>query len=140
MTNGYSQNGRPIAEVLHEVTNELKDFLSTRIQMLRTEMSEKLSAWKLGLPSMIIGVVLMWTAFLALTAGLISAIALAFGSAPWAIAVSCFIVMAVYGLMGALLLSYGWKTASSVGIAPDRTIKVLQQDKVWLQTEARTQL
>lgn len=140
MTNGYTNNGRSVAEVMQEFRDDLKDFVTTRIQMLRSEIAEKVGAWKLGLPSMLIGLVLLATSFLLFTAGVVNAIALAFGGQPWGFAVSLFIVFAVYGLAGGLLLLYGWRTVKAGGIAPEKTIRVLKQDQVWLKTEARTQL
>lgn len=140
MTNGYTNNGRSVADVMQEFRDDLKDFVTTRIQMLRSEIAEKVGAWKLGLPSMLIGLVLLATSFLLFTAGVVNAIALAFGGQPWGFAVSLFIVFAVYGLAGGLLLLYGWRTVKAGGIAPEKTIRVLKQDQVWLKTEARTQL
>jgi len=140
VTNGYTNNGRSVAEVMQEFRDDLKDFVTTRIQMLRSEIAEKVGAWKLGLPSMLIGLVLLATSFLLFTAGVVNAIALAFGGQPWGFAVSLFIVFAVYGLAGGLLLLYGWRTVKAGGIAPEKTIRVLKQDQVWLKTEARTQL
>jgi hypothetical protein len=125
---------------MQEFRDDLKDFVTTRIQMLRSEIAEKVGAWKLGLPSMLIGLVLLATSFLLFTAGVVNAIALAFGGQPWGFAVSLFIVFAVYGLAGGLLLLYGWRTVKAGGIAPEKTIRVLKQDQVWLKTEARTQL
>ena len=139
MTNGNVQNGRSVAEVLHETKDELKEFLNTRIQMLRSEMVEKIGAWKSAVPFMAIGILLLLAALLLLTAGFVALVALAFPGQPWAVAVSCFIVMAIYGLLGTLLAVYGWRKAKEPGLVPERTIHVLKQDQVWLQTEAKTQ-
>jgi len=46
----------------------------------------------------------------------------------------------LYGLAGGFMLLYGWRTAKEPGLAPERTLKVLKQDQIWLQTEARTEL
>jgi hypothetical protein len=133
-------NGRSVAEVMHEFREDLKDFATTRIQMLRNEINEKIGAWKVGLPAMIIGLVLLGTAYLLFTAGLVVAIALAFSGQPWGFAVSFGIVMIVYGLAGGLLFFYGWNTVKAGGFAPEKTMRILKQDQVWLKTEARTQL
>jgi putative superfamily III holin-X len=140
VTNGYINNGRSFAEVMHEFREDLKDFATTRIHIFLSEISEKLGAWKIGLPSMIIGLVLLATAFLLFTAGLVNVIALAFAGQPWGFAVSFFIVMAIYGLAGGLLFFYGLRTARAGGLAPQKTIRVLKEDGLWLKTEARTQL
>ena len=108
--------------------------------MLRSEMQEKVGAWKTAFPSIAIGAVLMLLALLVFTAGLVELIALAFAGQPWGLAAACFIVFTLYALAGGLLLLYGWRTAKEPGLTPERTLKVLKQDQVWLQTEARTEL
>ena len=140
MSNGTLHNGRTVAEVLNEFKEELKEFVGTRGQMLRSEMQEKVGAWKTALPSIAIGAVLLLFALLVFTAGVVEIIALAFTGQPWGLAAACLIVFVLYGLAGAFLLLYGWKTAKEPGLAPERTLKVLKQDQVWLQTEARTEL
>ena len=140
MSNGTLHNGRTVAEVLNEFKEELKDFVGTRGQMLRSEMQEKVGAWKTAFPSIAIGAVLMLLALLVFTAGLVELIALAFAGQPWGLAAACFIVFTLYALAGGLLLLYGWRTAKEPGLTPERTLKVLKQDQVWLQTEARTEL
>jgi hypothetical protein len=140
MSNEYTSNGRSIAEAMHEFREDLKDFVTTRIQMLRSEISEKVGAWKTGLPTIVIGLVLLATAFMLFTAGLVNAIALAFAAQPWGFAVSFFIVMAIYASAGGILALYGWRTIKAGGLAPEKTMRVLKQDQVWLKTEARTQL
>ena len=138
MTNGNLHNGRTVADVLNEFKEELKEFAVTRAQMLRSEMQEKVSAWKMGLPTMIIGILLLLTAFFVFTAGLVELVALAFNQ-PWGLAVACFIVTAIYGLLGGLLFAYGLRTAKEPGLAPERTLRVLREDRVWLKREARTE-
>ncbi len=139
MTNSYTQNGRSMAEVLNEFKEELKDFVNTRIQMLRSELSEKAGAWKMGLPTLIIGLVLMWMALILFTLGLVCVIAMAFQGQPYQYALSFGIVFVLYALAGGALVAYGVKTIKSRGITPERTIRVLKQDQIWLKTEARTQ-
>ena len=140
MTNGNVQNGRSVAEVLHEAKDEMKEFLATRIQMLRSEMDEKIGAWKSAVPFIAIGILLLFAALMVFTAGLVALIAMAFHGQPWAVAVSCFIVMAIYALLGGLLAAQGWRSAKEPGLVPERTLNVLKQDQMWLQTEAKTQL
>jgi hypothetical protein len=133
-------NGRTVAEVLNDFKLELKEFIATRGQMLRAEMEEKMGAWKTGLPFMAIGALTLLVSFLVFTAGLVALTALAFIGQPWGLAVACFIVTAVYGLIGGFLLMYGWSTAKEPGLAPERTLKVLKEDQIWLQSEARSEL
>ena len=69
MPNG---NGKTLAGVLNEVKYELKDFLDTRLQMLMSEMKQKLSVWKLALPMFLIAALI---GFVLLSLALVAAIA-----------------------------------------------------------------
>lgn len=142
MTNGnaYPNNGRSMAEVLNEFKEELKDFATTRIQMLRSELNDKIGAWKMGAPVLIVGLVLMWLSLMLITACMVCVIALAFGGQMWAYAASFAIVFVIFLAAGAMCVAYGIRKIKAGGLAPERTMRVLNQDKVWLQTEARTQV
>jgi Na+/melibiose symporter-like transporter len=140
VTNGPNQNTRSVAEIINGFREELKDFAITRVQMLRSEMKDKIGAWKMGLTTIAIGLVFMLVSFLLLTCGFVSLVALAFQGQPWAYAVAFFIVTVVYALIGALFFVYGFRTIREGGLAPQRTLKVLKEDQVWLKTEARSQV
>jgi len=142
-TNGNvhpANSGRTIAEILNEFKEELKQFGQTRFEMLRSEMNEKLSAWKAAVPAIAIALVLALGAFGAFTAALIAAIALAFEPRPWAYAASAAIVFILYAIIAASAGAYGYRSIKTAGMAPEKTIRVLQEDKVWLTTEARSQV
>jgi hypothetical protein len=143
MTNGNVHpvtNGRTIAEILNDFKEELKQFGQTRFEMLRSEMKEKLSAWKGAVPAIAIAVVMALGAFGAFTAALIAAIALAFEPRPWAYAASAAIVFLLYAIIAASAGAYGYRSIKTAGMAPEKTMRVLQEDKVWITTEARSQV
>lgn len=137
----YTQNNRSVAELLAGFRDELKDFFSTRIQMLRTEMSEKVSTWKVATPSLVIGAVFLAVSFLVFTGFLIAIIGMAFADRSYAYPVAFAIVFVLYALVGGVALMYGIRTLREAGgVTPERTMRMLKEDQVWLQTEARTQL
>jgi hypothetical protein len=142
MTNvsGQPNNGRTIAEILNDFKEELKQFSQTRFEMLRSEMKEKLSAWKGAVPAIAIAAMMALGAFGAFTAALIAALALAFEPRPWAYAASAAIVFLLYTIIGVAAGAYGYRSITTAGMAPEKTLRVLQEDKVWLTTEARSQV
>ena len=133
-------NGRTVAEALNDCKEDLKDFVSTRVQMLRSEMQDKVSGVKVALPALAVGAVLLLTAFFLFTWGLVCLIAMAMNGAPYNYTVAFFAVFVLYAAVGGATVAYGWKTLRSRGLAPERTMRVLKQDQIWLQSEARTQL
>jgi hypothetical protein len=136
MTNAYT---KPLPEVANDLKEELKEFVATRFAMLRSEMSEKLASYKAAMPAMILGLVLLWTCWLLFTALLVTALATAFSS-PWGWVFAFLIVAGAYLLLGLILAVGAWSKLKRTKLAPERTWRVLKQDEVWLQTEARTQI
>lgn len=139
MTNGYA-NGKSVADVLEDFKEEIREFAVTRLQMLRNELKEKMSSWGSAIPLMIVGLVFLAIALLLFTGFLVALIALAFAGQPWAYALSFVIVAVLYALVGTVAGVYGYRTLKSAGVAPERTLRVLKQDGIWLRTETRTQV
>jgi uncharacterized membrane protein YqjE len=134
-TNG---NGKPLAAVLHEIKDDLKDFLLTRYDMLRSELSEKLAVWKTSVPMLVIALMLAWSGFLAVTFAIIAAIRPLFNTEyGWAFA--ALIVAVLYFIVAGVIAWLAYRELTYTGVAPTRTMQVLKQDQVWLQNEARQQ-
>jgi uncharacterized membrane protein YqjE len=136
MNDGYTKS---VPEVVNDLRAELIEFVSTRLAMLRSEMSEKLSAYKAAVPALIIGMVLLLTCWLLFTGVLVTAIASAFSS-PWRWVYAFLIVASGYLLVGGMLVTGARSKLKETKLVPERTLRVLKQDEVWLQTEAKTQI
>lgn len=132
MNNGYTKS---VAEVISDLKVEVQEFISTRVAMLRAEMQENLRTFKLAAPTLIIGLVLLWTAWLLLTGFLVAVIGIAFQPNPWAYVFSLLIVGVGYLILGGMAAMGAWKRMTEKGLKPKRTIHVLQQDKLWIQAE-----
>lgn len=134
------ENERSLASVMAELRDEVKDFLSTRVAMLQSEMKDKIAAWKTALPMIVIGLVLAATAFLLLTGAIVGAIYVAFAGNPWAAAISLAIVGIAYALFGGIAVLFAIRDIKERGVTPARTMRVLKDDQVWLRNEAKVQL
>ena len=130
-----NENGKTLAAVISEAKEDLIAFLDTRLQMLRSEMQEKLSALKMSVPMIVMAALLGWAGFMLLSIALVAAIASAIGWG-WAFCIVGVVYFLTAGTMGFI----AYRELSQVGMAPKRTINVLKQDKAWLTAEARTQL
>jgi hypothetical protein len=139
-TSTIGQNGRNLAEALNGFKEELKDFASTRLLMLRAEMKEKFAGLKVALPVLLVAAVMLLTAFLLFTWGLVSLIALAMIGKPYATTVAFFAVFLLYSATGGIAAAYGMSKLHAGGLAPERTMRVLKEDQIWLQSEARTRI
>ena len=132
----HTQSGKSIADVLHDFKDEFGTFVATRLQMLQEEIRQTTTAWKAALPMIVVGALLLVTAWLALTGAIVSGIAILLAGNPWAYPIAFGIVVVAYGIIGAILAMTGVKAFSKHSLKPEKTIRVLQQDKVFLQTEA----
>lgn len=136
----HSINERSVAGVLAEIKDEIKEFLQTRFDMLKSEMKDKMSAWKTAVPLIAVGLVFIATAWFVLTAALISIVALAFYPNRFANFLALLIVGVAYLLIGAISATFAIRELRQSGLKPERTIRMLKEDQVWLQTEARQQV
>ncbi len=135
-----NENGRSLAGVVSELKEELKEFVSTRIEMLKSEMKDKVSSLKVAAIFIAGGLFLGITAWFVLTAALISLIATAFLPSVYAYFFGFIIVGIAYLLVGVILATFALRELRRRGLKPERTIRVLKQDQIWLQSEARQQV
>jgi hypothetical protein len=134
------ENNKSVGQIATELKNDTIDFVSTRLQMLAQEMNEKLSIWKAAMPILAFAALIGATAFLTFTFALVSFFAGIFQPNPWAWCFGALIVTAIYFPAGIGLFVVGKKELTQAGIAPTRTLRVLKEDEIWIQNEARTQV
>lgn len=131
-----NHDNRSITQVLTEMKEELREFVSTRVEMLGAEMREKSAALKASLPLLIGAALLGGTAFLVLSFGLVALAArLIGGDFAWALGAAA--VGGLYLVTGGLMGWFGYKEISAEGLAPKRTLRVLKQDQIWIKNETR---
>jgi len=133
-------NNRSLAALVNEVKDEIKEFVQTRLQMLRSEINEKMRSFKAAAPMLAAGVVFLLTAYLLLTVCLVALVSVAFYDNPYRWSLSFLIVGGVWAMIGGMAAAFGIRTLRAQGLAPKKTLKVLKEDQIWLQSEARTQL
>jgi uncharacterized membrane protein YqjE len=134
----YSSPEKSLAQILSEFKDELKDFAGTRIAMLRAEIREKLALARVALPAIAAGAVLALSAVVFLSVALVALIAMALGGGAGAWAAAFAIVGGAFLLIAALAISYGVRKLKARSLKPERTLRVLKQDQIWLQNEARS--
>lgn len=131
-------NEKPIGTVISETKEELKEFIQTRLALLKAEISEKLSTWKYSIPMLLGAAVLLLAGWIVLTFALVALLAGLFQPSVYAWCFAGLIIGGVYLLLGVGVGWFAYSELLSAGIAPNRTIEVLRQDQVWIQSEART--
>jgi hypothetical protein len=137
---GERETARSLGDAVNTAKEEFRQFAETRLAMLHSEMRDKFAGIKASVPVMIIGSVVGWLSAVCLTAALVCAIMTLLKGSEWAPFLACLIVGVCYAIVGFGALFLGYSNLSKKGLMPERTIKVLKDDKVWLQNEARRQL
>lgn len=128
-------NGRTLAGLLNEFKEELKGFVDTRLQMLKAEMKQKITMLRMVVPMLLVAAALGMIGFLMLTIALVAALATLMGWG-W----SFLVVGVFYFLVAGATAFLAVREMRAEGVTPTRTLKVLKQDQIWLQNEARSQL
>ena len=134
-----TENNRSIGQVVAELKVEARDFISTRVQMLRQEMGEKIKLWKVAVPMLAVAAVIGLIALLALTLAFVAFFAGVFSPSPYAWCYGALIVTAIYFVVAGGLFYLGRRELTQAGVAPTRTLRVLKEDQIWIQNEARSQ-
>lgn len=128
---------KPIGTLLSETKEEVKEFLDTRLQLLKTEISEKMSRWKASIPMLGIAAALLLSGWMVLTFAFVALLHALFLPSPYSWLWAGLIVAAMYFIGGVVLGWMGYSELTSVSVTPERTLKVLKQDQVWIQNETR---
>jgi uncharacterized membrane protein YqjE len=135
--NGHTKS---VIEVVEELRDELIEFLTTRCAMLEAEFDEKARAVKMLGPVLGIGVLVLTTAWLLFTGFLVIMIAQAFAPNAWRFALSFLVVAVLYSIVGGVAAYVAWLQLKEKGVKPERILRVLKQDGLWLQTEAKERI
>ncbi len=135
----YSENHqRPVAEVVLRIVDQVQEFVETRVEMLRAEMREKAEAIKQSLPLAGVAVITLATTYLLFILALVTLVAMAFPASPYRWFFAFVIVGAVWGGIGSLAAFLAWRRIAEQGdLVPHKTVKVLKEDKDWLEKEVR---
>jgi uncharacterized membrane protein YqjE len=137
---GHLHNGRTVGSILSDTKDELKEFLETRITMLRTELGEKMAMLKSAAPLAIVGILFLVTAYMLFTLGLVGAIVAFLPENPYRWCIAFFAIAVLWGLIGGICTYMAVREFQVKELLPKRTMQVLKEDKVWLQSEVRSRV
>ena len=135
-----TENNKSIGQIASELKNDARDFISTRLQILTQEMNGKAKVWRVAIPMLVIAALLSGIALLVLTFAIVAFLAGVFQPSPYAWCYGALIVTAFYIIAAFGLFYLGKRELTQTGIAPTRTLRVLRQDQIWIQNEARSQV
>jgi uncharacterized membrane protein YqjE len=129
---------KPLATIIAETKDEIKQFITTRVNMLKAEIAEKIRTFKWVLPVLFIALALLLAGWIALTFAVIALLHGLFMPSVYAWGWAALIVAGAYLLVGIVTGWFVYAEIKATGLAPTRTLSVLKQDQTWIQNEART--
>jgi uncharacterized membrane protein YqjE len=131
---------RSLRAIIAEIADEIREFLETRLNMLKSEVRETLGAAKVALPLALVAAGLFATGLLMLTVAIVALVAAAFAGNPYAWFYAFLIVGFCWIVFGSVAVFFAVNEFRGRGRFPRRTLQILKADKIWLQQEARGRL
>lgn len=129
---------RPLATVLAETKEEIKEFVQTRLQLVQSEVGEKVRIWKYSIPLLFLACGLLLMGVLVLTFAFVALIRAWFLPSQYAWLWAGLIVAALYFFSGGAVGWFAYGELRTAGLAPKRTLEVLKQDQAWVRVQNET--
>jgi hypothetical protein len=124
-----ARSHRSTPGLVADLFSETADLFSSQMQLVRTELSEKVTQGVAGLSLLVGGAVFLIGALNVALAAAVTAIVDYGIAAPWA----SLIVAAVAGLIGWLLVSKGLGNLKASRLAPERSANQLKRDAAMIK-------
>lgn len=124
-----------LTTIAGEIRAEIRDFVNTRVRMIKSEANESLAAIKSAVPLSIAAVSLLCTGALLLSLAVVAAVSVAFIGDPYAWFFAFLIVGVLWLILGGIAALFAHNQFR--GRFPTRSFQVLKADKVWLQSEIK---
>ena len=131
---------RSLTELVADMKREVTSFVQTRVALFRSELKDGLNSVKEAVPLAGMAMVFLLTAYLLLTLALVGFVAVAFLPNPYAWAFALLIVGMVWLIGGGIMGFLAYNRIRAHGVFPKKTVEVLKADKLWLESEARSQV
>ncbi|WP_029007996.1 phage holin family protein [Azospirillum halopraeferens] len=121
---------RSVAGLFTDLARETSNLVRAEVALAKTEVSQKVGAAAGGVVLLAAGGMIAFAGFLYLLAS--ATIALSAVVAPW---LAALIVGGVVVLVGVIFMLSGRKRLKPENLQPERTIRTLQDDKRWAQSQ-----
>jgi uncharacterized membrane protein YqjE len=119
---------------------ELREFVETRLAMLRTELREKLKMLKVAAPLAGIGILLLGTAYFLFTGALVGLVVAFFHDNPYRWCFAFLAIALLWSLLGGIAAYLANWEFDLKSLMPNKTLDVLKGDKIWIQSEVKNQI
>jgi uncharacterized membrane protein YqjE len=129
-----------LTTLFSRLTDDLTELFDAKLQLLKTELKEEMTAYASGVSLIVGGAVMGLIGFAVLNVGIAFFVSMLFGSADLSPAVRYglgFIITALlYLVVGAIIILVAKGRLAKQRIIPERSALELKRDKQWLQGKA----
>lgn len=129
-----------LTTLFSRLTDDLTELFDAKLQLLKTELKEEMTAYAGGVSLIVGGAVMGLIGFAVLNVGIALFVSMLFGSADLSPAVRYglgFIITALlYLVVGAIIILVAKGRLAKQRIIPERSALELKRDKQWLQGKA----
>lgn len=126
----YTREEPSLSELLSRLSDQASTLIRQEIRLAETEMTRKATKAGKNAAYVAAGAMLAMTAFYAIVAALI--LALAQVMAAWLAALLVGVVLAIGGV---LFIQFGFSKLKEIDPAPRRTIQTMRENKEWLSEQ-----
>jgi uncharacterized membrane protein YqjE len=126
-----------LTTLLAEMKQELQDFVQTRVAMFKVELQEKVRVLKAAAPLAVIAAVMGLTAFLLFTLALVGLLFVFLPANEYRWCLAFLGIAILWSIVGGIAGYLAKRELEVKGLLPKRTVEVLKEDKVWIQSEVR---
>lgn len=138
--NHDTTNGRNLASLLAEIKDETREFLHTRIAILKAELKEKSKTFKTAAILAVIASLLLLTAWFLFTLALVGLVVAAFPQSAYRWFFAFLAVGVLWSIFGGMVAYFFKRELQVRGLLPKRTIEVLKGDRDWVQSEVNSRI
>ena len=123
---------RPLGELFAELKQETRTLIKQEMELVRVELSAKVSQLVKDLIALGVGGVLLYTGILTLVTAIV--LGLAKFMPPW---LSALLVSVVLLVIGAVLLMKGVTDLKKMKVAPEKSTESLKETSQWIKSEMK---
>lgn len=125
---------KTVGSLISDLTRDITTLFRQEINLVKTEMSEKVGQAESGMTMLVIGGAVAYAGLLFLLAAAVLGLALYLE--PW---LAALIVAAVVLIIGLIMVVSGKKNLKARNLVPEKTVESLQRDKLLAQKHATGQ-
>jgi len=123
--------------VLSEMKQQVQDFVQTRFTILQGELQEKVRALQVAAPLAAVGVLLLLIAYLLFTFAITAVVFVFLPESVFRWSLAFLAVSVLWCVLGGIATYFAKRELEMKNLLPKRTVEVLKEDRVWIQSEVR---